>query len=112
MSTVLPAPTTPAAVPTSSFDWLPLALVPLLALLALPLVGSPATWVTLTVAGLGISLLPGDQSRPGLQRLFPMQPAFPAALWLLTHPDLRRVARIRAFSEFLSAKLRDEPRLK
>jgi branched-chain amino acid transport system permease protein len=32
-------------------DWKPLALVPLLALLALPLVGSGSTWLTLTVAG-------------------------------------------------------------
>lgn len=70
------------------------------------------TMAALAVAGLGLALLPGDQSRPGLRRLFPMQPAFPAALWILTHPDLRRVARIQAFSEFLSAKLRDEPRLK
>jgi DNA-binding transcriptional LysR family regulator len=70
------------------------------------------TMAALTLAGLGIALLPGDQSRPGLRRLFPLQPAFPAALWLLTHPDLRRVARIQAFSDFLSAKLREEPRLK
>jgi len=36
-----------AAIPKASFDWLPLALVPLLALLALPLIGSPSTWLTL-----------------------------------------------------------------
>ena len=70
------------------------------------------TMAALAVAGIGIALLPSDQSRPGLRRLFPLQPAFPAALWLLTHPDLRGVARIQAFSDFLSAKLRDEPRLK
>jgi DNA-binding transcriptional LysR family regulator len=69
------------------------------------------TMAALTVAGVGLSLLPSDQSRAGLVRLFPLQPAFPAALWLLTHPDLRGVARIRAFSDFLSARLRDEPRL-
>ena len=40
-----------AAIPKARFDWLPLALVPLLALAALPLVGSPSTWLTLTVAG-------------------------------------------------------------
>jgi branched-chain amino acid transport system permease protein len=32
-------------------DWKPLALVPLLALIVLPLIGSPSTWLTLTVAG-------------------------------------------------------------
>ena len=40
-----------------SFDWLPLALVPALALLALPLIGSPSTWVTLTVAGLAMGMI-------------------------------------------------------
>ncbi len=38
-------------------DLLPLLLVPLIALLALPLVGSPSTWVTLTVAGLAMGLI-------------------------------------------------------
>jgi branched-chain amino acid transport system permease protein len=38
-------------------DWLPLALVPLLALAALPLVGSVPTWVTLTVAGLAMGMM-------------------------------------------------------
>ena len=32
-------------------DWKPLLLVPALAALALPLVGSSSTWLTLTVAG-------------------------------------------------------------
>lgn len=40
-----------------SFDWKPLALVPVLALLALPLVGSPSTWLTLTVAGLAMGMI-------------------------------------------------------
>ena len=39
------------------FDWKPLALVPALALLALPLVGNPSTWLTLTVAGLAMGLI-------------------------------------------------------
>ena len=43
--------------PGSTFDWLPLALVPALALLALPLIGSPSTWVTLTVAGLAMGMI-------------------------------------------------------
>ena len=38
-------------------DWIPLALVPLLALAALPLVGSLPTWVTLTVAGLAMGMM-------------------------------------------------------
>jgi branched-chain amino acid transport system permease protein len=40
-----------------AFDWRPLALVPVLMLLALPLVGSGSTWLTLTVAGLAMGLI-------------------------------------------------------
>jgi len=38
-------------------DWLPLALIPAIALLALPLVPSLPTWVTLTVAGLAMGMM-------------------------------------------------------
>ena len=38
-------------------DWIPLAVIPLLALAALPLVGSLPTWVTLTVAGLAMGMM-------------------------------------------------------
>ena len=38
-------------------DWLPLALVPVIALIAAPLVGSVPTWVTLTVAGLAMGMM-------------------------------------------------------
>ncbi len=38
-------------------DWKPMALVPLLALIALPAVGSPSTWLTLTVAGLAMGMI-------------------------------------------------------
>jgi branched-chain amino acid transport system permease protein len=43
--------------PRSRTDWLPLLLVPALALLALPFVGSGSTWVTLTVAGLAMGMM-------------------------------------------------------
>ena len=39
------------------FDWKPAALVPLLALLVFPLIGSGSTWLTLTVAGLAMGLI-------------------------------------------------------
>ena len=39
------------------FDWKPLALVPLLALIVLPFIGSPSTWLTLTVAGLAMGMI-------------------------------------------------------
>ena len=38
-------------------DYLPLLLVPVLAAAALPLVGSPSSWVTLTVAGLAMGMM-------------------------------------------------------
>ena len=38
-------------------DWIPLAVIPLLALAALPLVGSVPTWMTLTVAGLAMGMM-------------------------------------------------------
>ena len=38
-------------------DWKPLLLVPLLALLALPFIGSGSTWLTLTVAGLAMGMI-------------------------------------------------------
>jgi branched-chain amino acid transport system permease protein len=43
--------------PTPRRDWAPLVLVPLLALVALPFVGSPSTWATLTVAGLAMGMI-------------------------------------------------------
>jgi branched-chain amino acid transport system permease protein len=41
----------------NDFDWKPVALVPLLALLVFPLIGSASTWLTLTVAGLAMGLI-------------------------------------------------------
>ncbi len=38
-------------------DWKPMALVPVLALVALPLTGSASTWLTLTVAGLAMGMI-------------------------------------------------------
>ena len=56
-ATAAPVAATPADVPKASFDLLPLALLPALALLALPFVGSSSTWLTLTVAGLAMGMI-------------------------------------------------------
>ena len=48
---------TPAQVPKARFDFVPLLLVAVLALVALPLVGSVPTWLTLTVAGLAMGMI-------------------------------------------------------
>ncbi len=61
-------------------------------------------------AGIGIAHLPcfiGD-ARPGLIRLAPPETEFAADLWLLTHPDLRYQARVRAFIDFLGAEIARE----
>ena len=42
---------------SARFDWVPLALVGGLALVALPLIGSPSTWLTLTMAGLAMGMI-------------------------------------------------------
>ncbi len=42
---------------SKDFDYKPLLLVPLLALAALPLIGSGSTWLTLTVAGLAMGMI-------------------------------------------------------
>ncbi|WP_341912410.1 branched-chain amino acid ABC transporter permease [Ferrovibrio terrae] len=49
---------TPAAIlPKVKIDYLPMLLVPLLMLVALPFVGSVSTWVTLTVAALAMGMM-------------------------------------------------------
>ena len=53
---VIPQPTA-AAIPKAQFDWIPLALVAVVIAIGLPLIGSPSTWVTLTVAGLAMGLI-------------------------------------------------------
>ena len=46
-----------SSIQKASFDYLPLALVPLLALLAVPLINSSSSWVTLTAAGLAMGMI-------------------------------------------------------
>lgn len=58
-------------------------------------------------AGIGIGFLPcfiGD-TRPGLTRIGEPAAEFSAALWLLTHPDLRHSPRVRLFLDFLAGEL-------
>lgn len=57
--------------------------------------------------GLGIGPLPcfiADQ-RPGLARLRPPDSDFSTGLWLLTHPDIRQIPRVRAFMDFVGGEL-------
>ncbi|MBB3230216.1 LysR family transcriptional regulator [Halomonas stenophila] len=57
--------------------------------------------------GLGQAVLPCylADAEPALERLGAPIPELVTGLWLLTHPDLRRVARVRAFMEHLAGAL-------
>jgi DNA-binding transcriptional LysR family regulator len=58
-------------------------------------------------AGVGVAPLPcyiGDRD-PALVRVRGPVPDMAATMWVLIHPDLRRVARIRAFVDFILPKL-------
>lgn len=61
--------------------------------------------------GAGMLLCPLGDARPELVRLEAPDPAFDTQVWILTHPDLRQVARIRAFTQFLFDALSTDPRL-
>jgi len=56
-------------------------------------------------AGMGLAILPcflGDAERRLQRVLQPMNPADTGGCWLLTHPQLRQVARIRAFMTYIA----------
>lgn len=63
--------------------------------------------------GLGRAVLPCylADAEPTLTRLGEPIPELATDLWLLTHPDLRRVARIRAFMTFVAEALVADDRL-
>lgn len=65
----------------------------------------------LAAEGLGLVILPDDQAQPALRRLFGTVPDFRSQLWVLTHPDLRNVARIRSCMRFLAEALQSEQRI-
>ncbi|MGH1540169.1 MAG: LysR family transcriptional regulator [Arenicella sp.] len=58
-------------------------------------------------SGQGLALLPDDLMLPGLERLFTFEPGKENQLWVLTHPDLRNLERIKIVMKFLAAKLAD-----
>jgi DNA-binding transcriptional LysR family regulator len=66
----------------------------------------------LALQGFGATLLPcflGDR-RPDLVRLSYLLPELDTGLWMLTHSDLRRSARVRAFMDFAGAELTKQRR--
>ncbi len=64
-------------------------------------------------AGIGVAALPtfmGD-AEPELVRLHDIDLGRPSSLWLLLHADLRQTARVRAFVDFVSEALANDPTL-
>jgi len=61
--------------------------------------------------GVGWLLCPLADGRPELVRLREPLPVMDTQIWVLTHPDLRPVARIRALTDFLHARLGADTKL-
>jgi DNA-binding transcriptional LysR family regulator len=63
--------------------------------------------------GIGAAMLlcPLADAKADLVRLAEPETALDTQVWILTHPDLRQVARIRAFSQFMFDALTADPRL-
>ncbi|MEZ9229964.1 LysR family transcriptional regulator [Vibrio amylolyticus] len=59
-------------------------------------------------SGQGLAFLPDDQSRPELIKLFAIQDSQPSNIWLLTHPDLRNVERIKLVMQYLTKAFSQE----
>jgi DNA-binding transcriptional LysR family regulator len=66
----------------------------------------------LALEGIGAALLPcflGDRT-PDVTRIGYLLPELDVGLWMLTHSDLRRSARVRAFMDFAGAELTKQRR--
>ncbi|GMR01371.1 MAG: LysR family transcriptional regulator [Gammaproteobacteria bacterium] len=59
-------------------------------------------------AGQGLAILPDDQQRAGIEKLFTFEPGETSDLWLLTHPDLRHVERIKLVMQYLAKAFVEE----
>ncbi|GGD00960.1 LysR family transcriptional regulator [Pyruvatibacter mobilis] len=70
--------------------------------------GDPLQIAALVRAGAGIARLPSVLGAvdEGFVRLFPDQREEAYAVWLLTHADLRKTARVRAFMDHMAAALK------
>ena len=76
-------------------------------------VNAVATLASAIDAGLGIGLLPcfiGDQLENAV-RVPAIKPSSETGMWVLTHPDLKKAARVRAFLDFFGAELAKKRKL-
>jgi DNA-binding transcriptional LysR family regulator len=70
--------------------------------------------VDAVAAGVGAAFLlrPLAEMRKSLVQLQEPMRQMDTAIWVLTHPDLKRVARVRALTDFLYEKLSADVRLR
>ena len=59
-------------------------------------------------AGMGLAILPDDQQRSGIMKLFTFEMGKNSDLWVLTHPDLRHVERIKLVMQHLAKCFTEE----
>ena len=62
-------------------------------------------------SGQGLAFLPNDQQRPEIKKLFTFKPGETSNLWVLTHPDLRHVERIKLVMQHLTKSFSEEKNL-
>ena len=62
-----------------------------------------------TCAGAGLCVLPDfiAASEPGLVRVLPAQVGLTRSFWLLTHADLKGLARVRTVADFITKSVRE-----
>jgi DNA-binding transcriptional LysR family regulator len=76
-------------------------------------VNTMSTMATAVKAGLGIGLMPCfiGEHMPGVQRVERIKLGVDSGIWVLTHPDLKKAARVRAFLEFFGNELTKKRKL-
>lgn len=59
-------------------------------------------------SGVGVALLPDDQAKPELLRLFELPTDIVSDIWLLIHPDMSRCRRLIVFRDYLCDAFRND----
>ena len=65
----------------------------------------------LAQTGHGLAILPDDQQRPEIKKLFTFAPGETSELWILTHPDIKHVERIKLVMQHLTQSFMQEKKL-
>ncbi|MEM1264318.1 MAG: LysR family transcriptional regulator [Pseudomonadota bacterium] len=66
-----------------------------------------STMAALAKANIGLAALPSDQPEDGLRRLFKL-PGISGELWLLAHPDIRQMRRVRLVWDAIVLAVRND----